>query len=106
MTSMVRPAAWYGRSERRAGAIWIPSMRTTTGELDRLQPSTSVPAITAPRRSVNLKLMARPSPSCDGVGLSARANMGDAAELGRDRGHTCEGLRRRGAALPRDPLRE
>src|SRR5205085_8058285 len=87
MTSMVRPAAWYGRSERRAGAIRMSSIRTITGELDRLQPSTSVPAITA-SGSVNLKFMARPSPSCDGVGLSARANMGDPPGLGRDRDHT------------------
>src|SRR2546430_5269771 len=65
MTTTVRGAAWNGRSETRPGLIWIPSTRAITGELERLQPRRSAPAITAPtfirasrRDSLNLKFMA------------------------------------------------
>src|SRR5205807_516980 len=45
MISTLRSAACDGTSVRRPGATRMPSIRTTTGELEMLQPSTSMPAI-------------------------------------------------------------
>src|SRR4030088_1974397 len=82
-TMTVRSTACIGTIEMRLGVIWILSTRAITGELEKLQPRTSVPAIRTPgfirasrRDSLNRKFMAQPSPPFDGFALSSAVEHG------------------------------